>query len=203
MPYSKRKKLSRNKYLSPDEVQRLLSAPDKKALIGSRDYAILRTFLSTGLRKSELINLNCEDLLADNDHWYFIVKSKGGNEEEQPFEDDETKQAIVHYLRKWERSDKAVGPLFIAKKCGKGKGGERISGSAMDYMIKKYFHLAAIEKQPHVHMLRHTYGTELYKKTKDTSLVMNAMRHRSVASTMVYVHSDERDIRAGLRRVHF
>lgn len=200
--YQKRKELSRDKFLTPDECARLCSAPNKSSLLGVRDYAMLKVFLNCGLRKNELIQLRVKDFQRQGENYWFVVHSKGGTIDEQDIVNDRTIQAVQKYLQKAGHSDNPEAPLFqpIGKRAR--TEGLQLSRRSIDFMVKKYSKMAGITKKCTAHVLRHTFGTEFQALTGDIKSTQAAMRHRSLNSTMVYLHTDRDRVKRGLSRMN-
>lgn len=176
-------------YLEPEEVQRLmdtvlsgegLSARQQKylAITRHRDVAILMLFLGTGIRVSELVGLDLEDLdLKSN---AFVVTRKGGNQVilyyPQP-----VKQALESYLTEREQVTPLPGSeqaLFLSLQK------RRITDRAVGNLVKKYAAVAApLKKRISPHKLRSTFGTNLYQETGDIYLVSESLGHADVNTT--------------------
>jgi len=202
MAYKKLKEISRDRFLTPDECARLCSAPKKSSLIGIRDYAILKVFLNCGLRKSELIKLKVKDFCRQGDNYWLVVHSKGGTVDEQDIMNDRTITAIQKYLKTAGHADQPEQYLFQAVK-GRVRSKDKILGRlSIDYLIKKYTKQAQIGKRVTAHMLRHTFGTELQALTGDIKTTQKAMRHRTLNSTMIYLHTDRDRVKRGLSKMN-
>ena len=187
--YQSLKELSRDQFLNPTECARLCSCPNKKTLLGTRDYAILKVFLNCGLRKQELINLDVKDFCNEDNNYWLIVHGKGNTVDEQDLMNMHVIEAIKKYLAKAGHGDDPNAPLFQPLK-GKNKLSTlRLNRRSVDFLIKKYSKQAQLTKSVHAHTLRHTFGTQLQSITKDVIIVQRAMRHRSLSSTMIYLHT--------------
>lgn len=141
-----------------------------------RDLAILVLFLKTGIRVSELIGLNIEDL--DFANHSFVITRKGGSRVILYF-DEEVGQALSTYLE--ERRQKGTHdpryPLFISLQK------KRMSVSAVQNLVQKYAKIAAPLKRISPHKLRSTFGTMLYAETGDIYLVADVLGHKNVNTT--------------------
>lgn len=196
--YQKLSELSRDQFLTPTECARLCSCPNKKKLVGVRDYAILKVFLNCGLRKQELINLNVSDFCNDGHNFWLIIHGKGGTVDEQDLMDTRTIEAIRKYLHRNGHGDDPQAPLFQPLP-GKNKlSSLRLNRRSVDFLIKKYAKQSGINKSIHAHTLRHTFGTQLQSLTKDIRIVQRAMRHRALSSTMVYLHTARDEVKNSL-----
>lgn len=173
--------------LEPDEVANLLDIVESGEQLTEkqkqyhkknvkRDVAILTLFLTTGIRVSELVSVNVDDV--DFKNGCFKVTRKGGNQVMLYF-DDETAQALGEYLD--ERKDRGnyelASPLFLSMQ------GKRISVRSVELMVKKYARIVSPLKKISPHKLRSTYGTMLYDETGDIYLVADVLGHKDVNTT--------------------
>lgn len=143
-----------------------------------RDSAILMLFLGTGIRISELVGLNNNDInFKDNS---FIVTRKGGNRVILYFDDD-VADALKRYLDyKEEINDKISAPsspLFISNDTN------RIGVRAVENLVQKYAKIVSPLKKITPHKLRSTYGTQLYRATGDIYIVADVLGHKDVNTT--------------------
>lgn len=144
----------------------------------ARDLAILTLFLGTGIRVSELVGINLDDL--DFSINGFLVTRKGGNQAILYFP-DEVAQVLKDYLKVRKELTPAPGhedALFLSLQ------NKRISVRAVQLMVKKYATLAApLKKHLSPHKLRSTFGTNLYHETGDIYLVADVLGHSDVNTT--------------------
>lgn len=142
-----------------------------------RDSAILMLFLGTGIRISELVGLNNDDInFKDNS---FIVTRKGGSKSILYF-DDEVAAALQRYLDYKEANYedlKDPTALFISNKKG------RITVRAVENLVGKYAKIVSPLKKISPHKLRSTYGTQLYRATGDIYIVADVLGHKDVNTT--------------------
>lgn len=143
-----------------------------------RDYAIVMLFLGTGMRISELIGINLDDL--DLNINAVLITRKGGNSEILYFPDQVAK-ALSYYIELRSNLDIQDGhenALFLSLQR------KRISARAVQNLVKKYATLAApLKKRLSPHKLRSTYATNLYQNTGDIYLVADALGHSDVNTT--------------------
>ncbi len=142
-----------------------------------RDCAILTLFLGTGIRISELVGLNNENInFADNS---FVVTRKGGNKAILYFS-DEVAAALEAYMEQ-KKSDGKVpqkeNALFLSMQY------RRITVRAVENLVKKYASIVSPLKHITPHKLRSTYGTSLYRETGDIYIVADVLGHRDVNTT--------------------
>jgi site-specific recombinase XerD len=142
-----------------------------------RDSAILILFLGTGIRISELVGLNNQDInFKDNS---FIVTRKGGSKSILFFDDD-VAAALQRYLDYKEQSLSVTdpqAPLFLSSQ------NKRITVRAVENLVKKYAKIVSPLKKITPHKLRSTYGTQLYKATGDIYIVADVLGHKDVNTT--------------------
>ena len=142
-----------------------------------RDVAILTLFLGTGIRISELVGLNNDDI--DFSANSFRVTRKGGNQVVLYFS-DEVAEALAKYIE-FKESDKNTPEdepaLFLSLQM------KRISIRAVENLVKKYSTIVTPLKKISPHKLRSTYGTQLYRETNDVYIVADVLGHKDVNTT--------------------
>jgi len=170
-----------------------------KTNCSQRDFAMLTLFVNTGIRLSELVNLDIGDLDMTNGR--MTITAKGGNAETK-FMNETTRNVLAAYLDycKIKTSSHPAHPaspassaLFLSNRH------TRISARQVQMRFGKWLELAGIDRPGiTVHTLRHTFGTLLYKQTKDVMLVKRAMGHSNIESTLVYVHMSDEEVKTAL-----
>jgi site-specific recombinase XerD len=154
------------KYLKHNQVLRLI-----ESIEDPRDKLIVRTIYATGVRVSELCNINIEDI--DFDEHTIRIKGKG-DKIRIVFVDDDTLSEILKFV-----GNRIVGPLFV------GQQGKHISSRAIQHIFKHY---APSGITPH--KIRHSYASELYKRSKNLRVVQENLGHTSIKTTEIYLHTD-------------
>jgi Site-specific recombinase XerD len=179
------------KYLSLDDSRALLSAvngPNKE-----RDYCILLIFLSCGLRISELIGLNFNDITSDA----LRVRGKG-NKERVVFLNDACMSAISTYLelRKTLKPDpRSANALFLSR------NGNRISRTSVHEMIKKRLLEASVDRDGiSAHKLRHTAATLMLQGGVDIRTLQELLGHEHLNTTQIYTHIENESLRDAAKR---
>ena len=154
-----------------------------------RDTAILVLFLGTGIRISELVGLNNEDInFKDNS---FIVTRKGGSKSILFFDDD-VADALARYISYKEETDLMDidgGALFLSSQK------RRITVRAVENLVEKYAKIVSPLKKISPHKLRSTYGTQLYKATGDIYIVADVLGHKDVNTTRKHYAAISEDTR--------
>jgi len=154
------------KYLKHNQVLRLIDSIEDQ-----RDRLIVRTIYATGVRVSELCNINIEDI--DFDEHTIRIHGKG-DKIRTVFIDDDTVKELVKFI-----GNRIIGPLFI------GQQGKHISSRAIQHIFKHY---APQGITPH--KIRHSYASELYKRSKNLRVVQENLGHTSIKTTEIYLHTD-------------
>ncbi|MBE5741316.1 MAG: integrase [Clostridiales bacterium] len=154
----------------------------------TRDTAIISLFLTTGIRVSECVGLNVDDINFNLNS--FRVTRKGGNQVILYF-GEETAEILKQYIyyRDTLQIPKEERALFISSQ------GKRMAVRSMEYLVKKYAKLATPLKNITPHKLRSTYGTNLYNETKDIYIVAEVLGHKDVNTTKKHYAAISDDIR--------
>jgi site-specific recombinase XerD len=153
-----------------------------------RDYAIIQTFLQTGIRLSELANLRIDEV--DMEHRILTVRQGKGKKDRQiPLVDDVVK-ALRNYLR-YRNTQLIVDDeiLFLAK------NGTSLNVSTVKYTVAKYVKKAGIRKKASVHTLRHTFGAHKADKNMSLATLQELMGHKKKETTLKYIHLAKTNLR--------
>ncbi len=154
-----------------------------------RDVAILTLFLGTGIRISELVGINVEDV--DFNVNGFKITRKGGNQVVLYFS-DEVRNSLLHYLEE-RNADKDIPKeekaLFVSLQH------KRIGVRAVEKLVKKYSSVVTPLKHITPHKLRSTYGTNLYRETQDIYIVADVLGHKDVNTTKKHYAAISEDAR--------
>jgi site-specific recombinase XerD len=154
-----------------------------------RDYAIIQTFLQTGIRLGELANVRVDDL--DLEHRILTVRQGKGKKDRQiPLVEDAVK-ALRNYLR-YRNTELIVDDeiLFLAK------NGTSLNVSTVKYTVAKYVKKAGIRKKVSVHTLRHTFGAHKADKNMSLATLQELMGHKKKETTLKYIHLAKTNLRA-------
>lgn len=170
--------------ITPEELSRLLDAPDASTPHGLRDKAILETLFSTGLRVSELCSLPRDlDLKAEE----FSVRGKG-EKVRVVFLSGEAKESIKNYLAK--RKDVDNDDLFPT------------TTRSVQRIIKHYAIKAGISKKVTPHVVRHMFATDLLSNGADLRSVQMLLGHANIATTQIYTHVTDKALRDTHKKFH-
>jgi integrase/recombinase XerC len=153
-----------------------------------RDYAIIMTFLQTGIRLSELANLRLEDVDFEN-RLLTVRQGKGRKDRRIPLVDEEVK-ALRNYLR--HRATELIlddDTLFLAK------NGTSLNVSSVKAIVAKYVKKAGIRKRVSVHTLRHTFGAHKADKHMSIATLQELMGHKKKETTLKYIHLARTNLR--------
>ena len=189
-------KKKETEFLTEEEAQAILRVPDRRTVQGKRDYAILLTLLTTGLRKAEICCLAVGDLKTYRNQAVVDVIGKGKKFRRIPLH-PEALVAIKDYLKASGNGLNPDGPLFktLAKH---GPYEERgLTPKAVDCLIKSMGNKALIRKRIHPHVIRHTFATTLLDNGNDLRTVQALMGHSHIRTSERYLHSnDDRKVEA-------
>ena len=172
------------KFLEYEDVQRLLNTPPANSWLGARDRAIMETLYSTGLRVSELVALNLEDIdfLSEVIH----VRGKGKKERISPI-GAPALQSIQHYMEFRNRRAQSNGN-FDSKVLFVNKHGKRLSTRSVRRKMDKYLAMAGLDPAISPHTLRHSFATHMLNNGADLRSVQELLGHQSLSTTQIYTH---------------
>lgn len=170
------------KVLTVSEVERLLNQPDLSTPAGKRDKAMLELLYATGIRVSELVNLNILDV--DLKEGFVRCMGKGSKERVVPVGDIAV-SALRTYLegaRSKLVADAKEKALFV------NHHGKRLTRQGFWKIVKKYATQAQIRKEITPHTLRHSFATHLLENGADIRAVQEMLGHADISTTQIYTH---------------
>lgn len=183
--------------ITPQELDRLMKAPDPTTPQGLRDRAILELLFSTGLRISELCNLSTDDVDLTRDE--FSVRGKG-DKIRVVFLSESAKKAIREYLHTRKDMDDA---LFVQYgKNVKRASALRLSVRGVQRMLKVYAAKAGITRKVTPHVIRHSFATDLLSNGADLRSVQALLGHAHIGTTQIYTHVTDKHLRDVHKRFH-
>ena len=168
-------------FLTKEEIELLLKAPDIYSPSGLRDRAMLEVMYSSGLRVSELLSLTIEKISFQQK--IITVFGKGAKERKVPIS-DYSLDFVKDYIQKVRNKNpgKESKILFL------NKNGEQISRIYFYKQIEKYAELAGIKKKISPHTLRHSFATHLLDGGAQLRAVQQMLGHENIATTQIYTH---------------
>lgn len=199
LPKTARKQVS---FLYTDEIKRILDEIDLSSNTSLRDKAIVELLFSSGLRVSELVNLNRDNVNTKRRE--FVVRGKG-SKDRPIFISKEAADSLDLYLDS--RTDN-LKPLFINTSRNTGyednNSGDyrRITARSVQRIISKYSKLAGITKKVSPHTMRHSFATDLLINGADIRSVQSMLGHSSIATTQIYTHVTDAHLKEVFDKFH-
>jgi integrase/recombinase XerD len=181
------------RFLSEDEMERLLAVPDTATEEGLRDRAILELMYAAGLRISELISLKTSDI--DTDAGLLSCHGKGSKERRIPIGKSATRW-LEFYRATRSRHARTQDPRLFVNSLG-----APLTRQLVWSAIKRYSERAGLE---HVspHTLRHSFATHLLQRGADSRSVQSLLGHSDISTTQIYTHMTDLHLRATYNRHH-
>lgn len=184
------------KVLTVAEVERLLNQPDQKTLNGKRDKAMLEVLYATGIRASELVNLNVDDV--DLQEGFVRCMGKGSKERVVPL-GEMAKKALSLYISE-------VRPKLLTNPNDKAlflnHHGKRLTRQGFWKIVKKYAQAAQIKKEITPHTLRHSFATHLLENGADIRAVQEMLGHSDISTTQIYTHVTKERLKDVYAKTH-
>lgn len=195
VPPKKDKKLP--KYLREEQIEALLEAPDPTDPLGIRDRAILETLYATGLRVSELVAMDIDDI-GDTDEVRTIGKR---SKERIVLVGRAAREAIAEYISSARplmatKSNNSTNALFLNYK------GTRLTSRSVGRIVDKYVASVSDSLKISPHSLRHTFATHLLANGANLRSVQELLGHESVSTTQIYTHVTRERLKEVYDRAH-
>lgn len=195
-----RGKASLPKVMSPEEVDRLLAAPDNETPRGARDSVMIELLYATGLRVSELVNLSVNDVhLLDG---YIRVVWKGGKGAKERFVPvaEKTAQNLKSYIE-------LTRPMFVGEqrpspKLFFGRKNRPMTRQGFWKLLKTYALKVGVSAKVTPHTLRHSFATHLLINGADLRAVQEMLGHSDISTTQIYTHLETPRLRKIIRQYH-
>lgn len=179
IPHSKGQSIPKS--MSEEEVKDLLETPDKNTFIGKRDKAMLELLYATGMRISELINIEYSNF--DFERCVVKVRGKGSKERLIPY-GPEAAAAMNDYISyRREKHLKLNSRSFFINSSGK-----KISRQAFWHRLKRYLSKISLTVKISPHTLRHAFATHLLNNGADLRSVQMLLGHSDISTTQIYTH---------------
>lgn len=182
--------------LSIDEVVSILEQVDKTKPLGLRNMALLELIYGSGLRVSELLDIQMEDIHLNQG--YVIVKGKGSKERMVPISDMST-IALRNYIIKSRDKiikDQKTNFLFV------NQTGHRLSRQGFFKILKKLALNAQVTTECSPHTLRHSFATHLLENGMDLRTLQSLLGHEDISTTQIYTHISQKRIKEIFRSAH-
>lgn len=185
------------KFLTLEQIGKLLSSVEPKDPVSIRDRAILETFFSTGLRIAELVALNLEQFssLKDKKDMELGVIGKGGKPRVVYFS-----ERALSFIKKYleirnDIKNANTKALFINFRDKNNDADNRLTSRSIERMVKKYAMLSGIPVFTTPHTLRHSYATDLLNQGVDLRSIQEFLGHSNIATTQIYTHVTNKRLR--------
>ena len=171
------------RFLEEEEVRKLLEAPDANMLLGARDRAMLETMYSTGVRVSELVDLNLADIDFVGEALH--IRGKGKKARVTPI--SPTALAWIRRYMEMRRADPRAAS-FNPEAVFVNKHGQRLSTRSVRRKLDKYLALVGLDPAISPHTLRHSFATHMLNRGADLRAVQELLGHQSLSTTQIYTH---------------
>ncbi len=188
-------------FLSEQEIESFLDLPSADDPLARRDRAILELLYATGMRVSEFVGLNEEDINLKEK--LILVRGKGKKERIVPF-GRKAAERLIAYLQ--------VRPFFFPKTSSAkemptkavflNKRGTRLTCRSVQRIVQKYLRRQALRRKVSPHSLRHSFASHLLSRGADVRAIQELLGHESLATTEKYTHLDLRHLLEVYRRSH-
>lgn len=182
--------------LTVEEIDKLLGVIDLSTAEGTRNYAIIETLYSCGLRISELTNLRFPDLYPDEG--FIRVEGKGSKQRLVPIS-----ETALQKIRNWlpyrnqiviQKGHEEI--LFVSSR------GKAISRITVFYYLKRYAEMAGLKKTISPHVLRHSFATHLLERGANIRVIQEMLGHEKITTTEIYTHMDRNFLRQEIIEHH-
>ena len=181
--------------LSVDQTLKLIDINDD-SFLGVRDHAILELFYSSGLRLSELVNINQNDINFEDG--IISVIGKGNKERVIPLGSFASKA-----IKKWLKiREKIIGLACETDILFLRKNGKKLSSRAIQYRLKFWAIKQGIPENIHPHLLRHSFASHLLQSSQDLRAVQELLGHENISTTQIYTHLDFQHLSQIYDRTH-
>jgi len=185
------------KFLTVDEVNKLLQTPEDVTLLGARDHAMLEVLYSTGIRVSELVDLNAEDV----DFTSQVVRIRGKGKKQRNTPIGPTALGAIRKYLEMRRAD-ARSASFDQQALFVNKHGQRLSTRSVRRKLDKYLAIAGLDPSVSPHTLRHSFATHMLDKGADLRSVQELLGHQSLSTTQVYTHLTAERMKKSYEQAH-
>lgn len=171
--------------LTIDEVNKMMDSVDVKQKFGLRDRAILETMYASGLRVSEVINLEINNVFFEDG--FLRIFGKGSKERIVPIGKSALGCIEKYYNDERNQIKNKDSHSFIFLNFR----GKKMTRMSVWNIVKKYSLMAGIKKEIHPHTLRHTFATHLLEGGADIRIIQEMLGHSDISTTQIYTHIDK------------
>ena len=185
------------KFLDVEQVNTLLSTPDNTTLLGTRDRAMLEVLYSTGVRVSELVSLNVDDV----DFVASTIRICGKGKKQRISPVGPTALAAVQRYLEMRRAD-ARSATFDPISLFINKHGQRISTRSVRRKLDKYLRQSGLDPSISPHTLRHSFATHMLNNGADLRSVQELLGHQSLSTTQIYTHLTTTRLKVAYDQAH-
>lgn len=181
-------------YLDVEKTEKLVNSPYGDALMKMRDRALLEVLYSTGIRVSELVGLNLDDV----DLISGVAKVRGkGKKERLALLGKQAQRALRGYLEKKEgKYNVRSGAIFM------NKNGTRLTDRSVRRILDKYVAESGIDRKISPHAIRHSFATHLLDRGADLRSVQELLGHKNISTTQIYTHLGTKRIKEIYDKAH-
>jgi integrase/recombinase XerD len=185
------------KFLTPDEVERLVGAPDPSTPRGLRDRALIELLYATGLRVSELIALRPQDVNLESR--YLTTVGKGRKERLVPIGEE-----AADWVARYQRTARPalLGARRSPRLFVNARGGAALTRVGFWKVLKQYGRQAGVGRTLSPHVLRHSFATHLLERGADLRAIQLMLGHADLSTTQIYTHILDARLRALYDRFH-
>ncbi len=183
-------------FLSEDEMAEFLDIPDDKQPLDLRDKCVLELMYATGIRVSELVGINLEDV--DFTERLIRIRGKGKKERLVPF-GKKAEDSLSFYIRArihLNKGDIDEQALFLNYR------GKRLTARSVERIVDKYIRITALRRKISPHSLRHSFASHLLSRGADLRVIQELLGHESLATTQKYTHLDLKQLLKVYKKSH-
>jgi tyrosine recombinase XerC len=181
-------------FLDADKIIKLITAPTKDNVSGLRDRAILEVLYSTGMRVSELVGLDQDDV----DFIAGVAKVRGkGKKERIALLGKQAQRALDDYMNKRETARSGSSKALFLNKLG-----TRLTDRSVRRIVDKYIRRCSIEQKISPHSIRHSFATHMLNNGADLRSVQELLGHKNLSTTQIYTHLGTRRIKEMYSKAH-
>jgi len=170
--------------LDEAEIKQMLNVFNKRYISSFTNYLVLRMMAETGMRISEVINLQLEHVNLSTGR--ILINQGKGKKDRIVFINNGLLDSLISYLERTKKGN--TGLVFTTRTGGK------LDQNNVNRMIETYRIKAGIEKHISAHTFRHSYATALLRETGNLSLVQRVLGHEDISTTQIYIHLCDKDV---------